>query len=78
QRITFYLSSPHDIGVTLPLQEEPDQFPHASEILVFGCHQIETFDALAVIIYSDEGQPEEILWRSPWPDYLACPLSPPQ
>ncbi|MFH1632686.1 MAG: hypothetical protein ABIG63_01555 [Chloroflexota bacterium] len=77
-RISLYLVGPQNNGVILPFTDPPEEFPHGADVLLFGCPGPDYFDAMAVVIYSDEGKPEEILWRSPWPDYLACPLSPPQ
>jgi hypothetical protein len=74
----FYLTSPHNTGIVLPLDEPPINFPHGSNVLVFACPQIEDFEALAVILYSDDGIPVEVLWRSPQPETLACPFPSPQ
>ncbi len=72
--VDFYLSSPGDRGVVLPLVDSPLIFPHASEILVFGCSQEEDIQALAVVIFTADGTIKDILWRSPFPEYPICPL----
>ena len=77
-RISWYLVGPQNKGVILPFTEAPGDFPHGVDVLLFGCPGPDYYDALAVITYSDEGGFEEIFWRSPGPDYLACPLSPVQ
>ena len=74
--IDFYLSSPVDRGIILPTSEQPDYFPHASDALVFGCAEGEYIDALVVAIFSDDGEVENILLRSPIPENPTCPLTP--
>jgi hypothetical protein len=75
--VDFYLSSPHDTGIVLPITETPASFPHGTNALVFACPQYAYYDALAVILFSDDGSPTDVLWRSPLPDTLTCPLPPP-
>jgi hypothetical protein len=76
--IDFYLSSPHDIGIVLPTPEQPDYFPHATDVLVFGCSEGDHVDALAIVIFSDQGELEKILPRAPMPDHPTCPLTSPE
>jgi hypothetical protein len=75
--LDFYLSSPHDTGIVLPINASPTRFPHATETLVFACPEYYYFDALAVILYDDRGYPTEVFWRTPTPASLTCPLPPP-
>ena len=77
KHIDFYLSSPHDIGIVLPIIGQPDHFPHAADVLVFGCPKGDYIDALAVVIFSEDGEPNEVLVRFPIPEQPACPLPSP-
>ena len=70
----FYLSYPGDRGVVLPIEDSPTIFDHASEALVIGCSQEEDIQALAVIIFDEDGMVDSILWRSPLPTDPICPL----
>jgi hypothetical protein len=74
--LDFYLSSPSDTGVILPLDVPPSYFPNAIEVLIFGCQQIDFTDALAVVLFSEDELPVEVLWRSPLPEEPFCPLPP--
>ena len=74
----FYLSSPGDRGVVLPMEDPPKEFPHASKILVLGCSQEEDIQALIVLIFNEDDRIQDILWRSPTPEDPTCPLPPPQ
>jgi hypothetical protein len=73
-RMDFYLSSPGDIGMVLPLSQPPLNFPHASQVLVFACPDIPDFNALAVVRFNESGEAAEILWRNPVPVDPGCPL----
>jgi hypothetical protein len=75
--IDFYLSSPSDTGVVLPLDGPPDYFPNAIDALVFGCPQTDYIDALAVVLFSKDEIPIKVLWRYPFPEELVCPLASP-
>jgi len=75
--IDFYLSSPHDTGVVVRSDDTPAIFPHATDVLVFACPEQLYADALAVILYNDAGDPIELIWRSPLPDPVSCPLPTP-
>jgi hypothetical protein len=75
--LDFYLSSPHDTGIVLRTSQSPSRFPHASEVLVFACPEYTYYDALAVILYGEDGNPTDVLWRFPLPNPLTCPLAPP-
>ena len=77
KHIDFYLSSPHDKGIILPTTDQPDHFPHAVDVLIFGCPKGDYIDALAVVIFADDGEPTDIFTRSPMPEQPACPLPPP-
>jgi hypothetical protein len=72
--VDFYLSSPNDTGVVLPFSKRPDNFPHASNVIVFGCRRGRTLDAMAAVIYSSAGDFNKILLRYPMPDDLTCPF----
>jgi hypothetical protein len=72
--LDFYLSYPGDTGVVLPLEDPPQDFPHASQVLVFNCPQEEDIQALSVVLFSDDGTFDDILWRSNIPKHPACPL----
>jgi hypothetical protein len=76
--LDFYLSSPRDSGIVLPIDTPPNSFPHATEVLVLACPQEDYYDALLIVLYSDEGQPNEIIWRSTFLEVTSCPLPPPR
>jgi hypothetical protein len=73
-RVSFYLTGPNNLGVVLPVESSPDNFPNAADVLVFGCNREDYFDALAVLIYDPPDRPVPIvLLRSPSP-HPACPF----
>lgn len=72
--LDFYLSSPGDMGIVLPLVNPPDSFPHANPVLVFACPDIPNYRALAVVSYDEAGERVEILWREPMVEDPGCPL----
>lgn len=49
-RVGFVLIGPVGAQVVLPLDEPPDKFPNASDVLVFGCHRDEYIEARVVMI----------------------------
>lgn len=89
---TFYLSGTEFEYIVLPEGEAPDFFPHRSDVLVFGCPPLpksfewenqvclhcfdEKFDALAVVLYSLEGDEiQKVLWRQGNLEvFTGCPL----
>jgi hypothetical protein len=75
--LDFYLSSPQDIGIVLPVQQPPVEFPHGVDALVLACPEYLHADALVVVLFNESGVPVGVLWRSPKPDSFACPLPPP-
>jgi len=72
--LDFYLSSPYDSGIVLPLDDPPVKFPDAVDVTVLGCPEQDYYSALAVIIYSSDDTIPTILWRSPLPVVPGCPL----
>jgi len=72
--LDFYLSSPHDTGVVLPLDEPPNFFPNGSYVFVLACPQVDYLDALAIIIFPNDEDSPKALWRSTIPDTPECPL----
>jgi hypothetical protein len=75
--LDFYLSSPHDTGIVLRVDQSPLRFPHATDTLVFACPEYLYADALAIILFDKNGSPTDVLWRSPLPERLTCPLPSP-
>jgi len=72
--IDFYLSSPNDTGIVLAMDKEPNNFPSASDAIVFACPTRDYYDALAVVLINSDGNPTEILWRSMIAENPSCPL----
>jgi hypothetical protein len=72
-RVGFLLAGPESRAILMPLQERPNYFPNASDVVVFNCPGPE-MDALLVAILDDSGSPVSILWRSPLPSSFTCPL----
>jgi hypothetical protein len=72
--IDFYLSSPYDSGIVLPIDNPPVDFPNAVDVTVLGCPTQDYYSALAIIIHSSDGEEPIIIWRSPIPINPGCPL----
>jgi len=65
-RLGFYLVGSSSQNVVLPLEDPPDVFPHASDVIVLGCSQDEYFEAQMVIMTEGE---ISILLSVPPPDW---------
>jgi len=72
--IDFYLSSPYDSGIVLPIDNPPSYFPNAVDVTVLGCPTQDYYSALATIIHTSDGNKPIIIWRSPIPNNPRCPL----
>jgi hypothetical protein len=69
-RFSFYLVGPKNMGVMLPLMQQPAvAFPDATDVLVIGCQENRYLRALLVYYKT----PETVLVSAPYPDSLACP-----
>jgi hypothetical protein len=74
--LDFYLSSPVDAGIILPMADPPGYFPHGVNVIIFACEEVEVYDALAVGLFSEEGNLVNVIWRSQIPEDLSCPMPP--
>jgi len=72
-RMTFYLAGNKTSHMFIPLSEQPTYFPNASDLIVFACPDNE---ALAVALFNDSEDPQAVIFRSPLPANLSCPLPP--
>lgn len=76
-RLSFYLVGPANLDVVMPATEQPEEFQHGTDALVFGCWSKDHVDALFVSLYSDaQSVPNHVLQRDP-PTDLTCPSNPP-
>lgn len=71
-RVSFYLAGPKSEFIIIPKLEKIKNFPNASDVLVFTCPEP---DPLAVALF-ESNSVQQIIWRSPLPDQLVCPLEP--
>jgi len=64
-RVEIYLvGHPKSTWVFLPINNPPQEFPHAVDVLVIGCDSEDHVDAAAVVINpTDEDSFQGILWR---------------
>jgi hypothetical protein len=69
--ISFILVGPRNAAVQLPAQEQLGlDFPHAADVLVFGCQREMYFEALAVFVEPSQ----QLLLRAPLPESPGCPF----
>ena len=61
-RMTFVFTGTSPNQVVLPLDEPPDYFPHASDVLIIGCQREGFIEARIVAIYGEE---KSAILRSP-------------
>lgn len=71
-RVSFYLAGPKSEFIVIPKLEKIKNFPNATDVLVFNCPES---DPLAVAVF-ESNSVQQIIWRSPLPDQLDCPLDP--
>lgn len=69
-RLGFYLLGPEPRNVVLPLEEPPDVFPNASDVILLGCQSEEYVEAIVIFI---QGEEEHVLERASVRE-SACPL----
>jgi hypothetical protein len=74
-RVSFYMVGPLNTGVVLPQAKRPADFANGADVVVLGCQQGDTLDALAVAVYTADGALADWLLRSPLPAALTCPLT---
>lgn len=74
-RLSFYMVGPLNTGVVLPQAKRPADFANGADVVVFGCQQGGTFDALAVAVYTADGALADWLLRSSLPAAPTCPLT---
>ncbi|MDZ4160124.1 MAG: hypothetical protein U1B80_10090, partial [Anaerolineaceae bacterium] len=53
-RVTFQLLNANQRNVILPVDDAPDYFPNAADVVVVGCQQKHYFEAVAVIVQAKE------------------------
>jgi hypothetical protein len=75
-RLGFILAGPETGSIILPLEDSPETFPNAVDVVVIGCQEEEFIDAAAVILFDEHENRIETLFRSPL-ESLTCPLTPP-
>lgn len=73
-RLSFYLVGPENVSVLLPLEENPDAFSNASNVIVLGCEGEEYFDAWTAAIFDTRNEVEAWFSRSPEVATLSCPF----
>lgn len=73
-RLSFYVVGPENMSVLLPLEEPPDDFPNASNVIVLGCQGEEYFDAWVTGIFDAQNNVEATFTRSPEVEVLSCPF----
>ena len=61
-RLGFVLVGPETASVILPLEDSPDRFPNAADVLVLGCKRENYIEARLVILLSD---PSAVIPASP-------------
>lgn len=72
-RFSFYLVGPRNIGVLLPLDEQPlVHFPNGEDVLVVGCMENGYLRALVVYLHSQDA----VLISRPLPASMACQAGP--
>jgi len=72
-RVGFLLAGPESKAILMPVQERPDFFPNTSDVIVLKCPGPD-MDALLIAILDDSGTPVSVIWRSPLPSSISCPL----
>jgi hypothetical protein len=75
-RLGFSLVGPENGSVIIPLEEPPEIFPNASDVIVVGCREEDYIDA-ALVLVSPEAPAEVELLVRPSFDALTCPLPSP-
>lgn len=60
-RLGFFLVGTENAQVVLPIDNIPDYFPNAADVLVFGCREEGYLRALAVVVGGDE---DEVIYFS--------------
>jgi hypothetical protein len=63
----------------MPYERQIFNFPNSSDITVFACPKVDAqnqpgWDVLAVAVFNQAGEFENILLRSPMPASPSCPL----
>jgi hypothetical protein len=72
-RLGFFLVGPEKGGVIIKLEDAPESFPHAADVVVVGCQGDEFIDAAAVVLSSDSKLADTVVLRSGL-EILSCPL----
>jgi hypothetical protein len=70
-RLGFYLAGEQNMGLAMPIENEPSRFPNGEDVIVIGC---DVSDLLLVARFSAEGVLDEVYLRSFLPASLRCPL----
>ncbi len=72
-RLGFYLTGPQTDNIIMPLNQAPDHFPHATDVLVLGCmREVDYFHKTyteALLIFLPE---EGLVFRQPERQTLNC------
>ncbi len=74
-RVDFYLVGPFNGGVVLPQRSAPESLPNGADVFVIGCWNKKYFEAVAVAIYDEGGNLDQLLWSEPFPNEMSCPLN---
>lgn len=74
-RMLFYLVGPENLTVLLRTDTSPADFPHAADVLVFGCPTDAYLDARLVGVFAADGSLISVV-SSDEAGPLACPSSP--
>jgi len=77
-RMHFYLTGTDALYVNLPRSETAAKFPHGVDALVIGCPGGTTIQAVLAILYDEEGNVDQVLWREgDIEEFSGCPLPSP-
>lgn len=77
-RMNFYLAGTGAFYVNLPRLDTVEEFPHGVEALVLGCPSGSTIQAVLAVLYDQEGDVDQVLWREgDIEEFSSCPLPSP-
>jgi hypothetical protein len=72
-RLAFFMVGQYKGDVIIPMESSPVMFPHASDVLIFGCLKDSYLDGAIVKIIDNNNIQPAILLRDPI-EKLHCPL----
>jgi len=72
-RLGFFLVGPKKGSVIIRMEDSPEYFPHAVDVVVVGCQGDDFIDAVAVILKTENQPVDTVVFRSDL-ENLSCPL----